>query len=104
MPTKNNFKKMFFCILLIEGTFTSFFKGKKSKRSHKTEEIKFLFYYFRLIIEGSGSGSIPLTNGSGSRRTKNTWIRCLYYPKIRDPGWVKKLRSGMGKKKDPDPG
>jgi hypothetical protein len=24
----------FFCIFLFEGTFTSFFKGKKSKRSH----------------------------------------------------------------------
>jgi hypothetical protein len=29
------------------------------------------------MIEGSraGSGSIPLTNGSGSRRLKNMWIR-----------------------------
>jgi len=27
------------------------------------------------MIEGSGSGSIPLTKGSGSRRPKNTWIR-----------------------------
>jgi len=26
--------------LLFEGTFTSFFKGKKSKRSHKTVGIK----------------------------------------------------------------
>ncbi len=32
--------KKFFCILHFEGTFTSFFKGKKSKRSHKTVEIK----------------------------------------------------------------
>jgi hypothetical protein len=32
-------------------------------------------YYFCLMIKGSGS--IPLTNGSGSgsRRPKNTWIR-----------------------------
>jgi hypothetical protein len=30
-------KKQFFCLLLFEGTFTSFFKDKKkSKRSHKT--------------------------------------------------------------------
>jgi hypothetical protein len=29
-------KKKFFCLLLFEGTFTSFFKDKKSKRSHKT--------------------------------------------------------------------
>ena len=27
------------------------------------------------MIEGAGSGSIPLTNGSGSRRPKNIWIR-----------------------------
>jgi hypothetical protein len=28
-----------------------------------------------MMIEGSGSGSIPLTKGSGSERPKNTWIR-----------------------------
>jgi hypothetical protein len=38
-------KKLFFllkfsCILLFEGTFTSFFKDKKSKRSHKRIEMK----------------------------------------------------------------
>jgi hypothetical protein len=27
------------------------------------------------MIEGSGSGSIPLTNRSGSMRPQNTWIR-----------------------------
>ncbi len=37
---KTNLKKMFFCLLLFEGTFTSFFKDKKSKRSHKTVGIK----------------------------------------------------------------
>ncbi len=31
-------------------------------------------YYFCLMLEGSRSGSIPLTNGSGSRRPKNMWI------------------------------
>jgi hypothetical protein len=30
---KNQLKKKLFCILLFEGTFTSFFKDKKSKRS-----------------------------------------------------------------------
>ncbi len=39
-------KKKFFCILLFEGTFTSFFKSKKSKRSHKTVEIKFFLTIF----------------------------------------------------------
>jgi hypothetical protein len=33
-------KKKFFCLLLFECTFTSFFKDKKSKRSNKTGRIK----------------------------------------------------------------
>jgi hypothetical protein len=33
-------KKLFFCLLLFEGTFKSFFKDKKSNRSHKTVGIK----------------------------------------------------------------
>jgi hypothetical protein len=33
---KHHLKEEFFCLLLFEGTFTSFFKDKKSKRSHKT--------------------------------------------------------------------
>jgi hypothetical protein len=37
---KRIFFLKFFCIVLFEGTFTSFFKDKKSKRSHKTVEIK----------------------------------------------------------------
>ncbi len=77
-----NLKRKIFCIFLFEGTFTSFFKGKKLKRSHKTVEIK-VSYYFCWMFEGSrsgagaASGSTPLTNGSGSgsRRPKHTWIR-----------------------------
>ncbi len=56
----------FFCILLFEGTFTSFLKDKKSKKRHKTVEIKVFSYYFCLMIEGSGYGSRrPKTCGSG---------------------------------------
>ncbi len=64
--TTGSLKKNF-CLLLFEGTFTftSFFKDKMLKRSHKTVGRKQGFsFYFCLIIEGSGS--IPLTNGSGS--------------------------------------
>jgi len=43
---KTQFKKRFFCILLFEGTFTSFFKDKKSKRSHKTVEVKVFLTIF----------------------------------------------------------
>jgi hypothetical protein len=38
-PTKTN-KKNFFCLLLFEGTFTTFFKENKSQRSHKTVGMK----------------------------------------------------------------
>jgi hypothetical protein len=34
------FFRSFLCSFLYEGTFTSFFKGKKSTRSHKTVGIK----------------------------------------------------------------
>jgi hypothetical protein len=68
---------MFFCLLPFEGTFTSFFKDKKSQRSRKTVGIKVFSYNFCLVIEGyiykeaqkhtdQGSGSVPLTKGSGS--------------------------------------
>jgi hypothetical protein len=76
---KLNFLNQFFCLLLFEGTFTSFSKDKKSNRSHKTVGIKiFLMYYFCLMI---GSGSVPLTNGSGSgsMRPKNIRIRNTDY-------------------------
>ncbi len=42
---KSNLKKVFW-ILLSEGTFTSFFKGKKTNRSHKTVEIKVFLTFF----------------------------------------------------------
>ncbi len=63
MPTKNYFsKKEFLLITFWEGTFTSFFKDEKSKRSHKTVGIK---VFLTIFACWSGSGSIPLTNGSG---------------------------------------
>jgi hypothetical protein len=45
---KRIFLKQFFCIVLFDGTgtFTSFFKDKKSKRIHKTVEIKFFLTIF----------------------------------------------------------
>jgi hypothetical protein len=72
--TTNNELKKFFCIVLFEGTFTSFSKIKVKKKSQNCRH-QGLFNYFCLVIEGPGSGSIPLTNESGSMRTKNMWIR-----------------------------
>ncbi len=48
--------------------FYIMFKGKMSKRSHKTVEIK-VFLLFCLMIEGFGAGC---------RRPKNTWIRWIW--------------------------
>jgi hypothetical protein len=45
-PTKNLFKKKFFSLLLFEGTFTLFFKDKKSKRRHKRLHIKVFLTIF----------------------------------------------------------
>jgi hypothetical protein len=61
---KKQFKKKFFCLLLFESTFTSIFKDKKAKRSHKAVGITVFITIFCLVIEGSGSK--PLANGSGS--------------------------------------
>jgi hypothetical protein len=39
----------FFCFLLFEATFISFFKNKKSKRNHKTVGIKVFLTYFACL-------------------------------------------------------
>jgi hypothetical protein len=43
---KQIFLKMFFGLLLFEGTFTSFFNDKKSKRSNQTVGIKVFLTIF----------------------------------------------------------
>jgi hypothetical protein len=37
-----------FCFLVFDGTLTSFFRDKKSKKSHKTVGIKVLSYFYLL--------------------------------------------------------
>jgi hypothetical protein len=61
--------KKFFCLLLFEGTFTSFFKDKMSQKKSQSSRNQDFSCYFCLVIEGSGAGfgSIPLTTGSGAR-------------------------------------
>ncbi len=75
MPTKKLpvIFLQFYCLLLSEGTFTSFSKIISQKKSQSSRNQDFS-YYFCLVIKGSGSGSILLTNGSGSvsRRHKKT--------------------------------
>jgi hypothetical protein len=45
-PTKNYLKKKFFCLLLFEGTFATFFKENKLKRSQKTVGMKVFLTIF----------------------------------------------------------
>ncbi len=56
---KTNFLQNFFCLLLFEGTFTSFFKDKKFKRSHKTVRIKVLWTLNTCIPRISASQKLP---------------------------------------------
>ncbi len=74
IATKINFFTGFFCFLLFKATFTYFSQDKKSERSHKTGRMK-VFLLFSLIIEASGTGAVPRTNGSGSGRSKSIQIR-----------------------------
>jgi hypothetical protein len=49
------------------------FSKIKSKKKSQNSRNQCFSYYFCMVIEGSGS--IPLTSGSGSGRPKNMWIR-----------------------------
>jgi hypothetical protein len=83
---KKEFKKNCSCILLFEGTFTSFFKDKKLKRSHNTVEIKVFLTIFCLMIEESGSRRPGLGGsafGSGSATLpkialENTLLKVIF--------------------------
>jgi hypothetical protein len=56
-------------LLLLEGSFTSIFKDKKSNRNHKIVEIKGFSGCFCFMMEGSGSGSRRLID------IRILWIR-----------------------------
>jgi hypothetical protein len=76
--TQKNVQR-FFCILLFEGTFTSFIKDKQSYRSHKTDGINVFLTIFaedrRIRIRISA-------NGSGSGRFKNMFLRIRIWIRI----------------------
>ncbi len=63
--TKKNFK----LFLLI-----TFWRYKKVIKKSQSSRNQCFSYYFCLMIEGSGSESLSLNNGSGSGRLKNIWI------------------------------
>jgi hypothetical protein len=64
-------KKLFF------NTIVSAYYFLKSQKESQNSRNQGFSYYFCMMKEGSGSGSIPLTSGSGSGRPKNMWIRWI---------------------------
>jgi hypothetical protein len=60
-------------------------KGQKESQNIRNQGFS---YYFCMMIEGSGSSSIPLTSGSGSWRPKSMRIRwILIRLRIRNTGF-----------------
>ena len=83
MPAKNYFFYTIFSAYdFLKLHLHHFSKTKIQKESHNRRNQGFSYYFCMMIegsgsIAGSGSGSIPLTSGSGSWRPKNTWIRWI---------------------------
>ncbi len=73
MPAENKiFNTIFSAYYFLKVQLHHFSKIKSQKESQNSRNQGFS-YYFCMMIEGSGS--IPLTSGSGSQRIKNMWIR-----------------------------
>ncbi len=73
---KTNFLQIVSAYYFLKVHLHHFSKIKSQKESQNSRNQGFS-YYFCMMIEESGSGSIPLTNGSGSGRPKNMWIRWI---------------------------
>ena len=71
---KTNFNTIFSAYYFLKLHLHNFSKIKSQKGSQNSRNQGFSYYYC-MMIEKSGSGSIPLTSGSGSGRPKNMWIR-----------------------------
>jgi hypothetical protein len=67
---KINFFEYFFAYYFLKLHLHHFLKIKSPKKSQNSRNLGFS-YYFCLMIEGSGSGSIYRTNGSGAGRPQN---------------------------------
>ncbi len=77
MPTKNNLCLNIFSAYYCLNIHLHNFPKIKSQKESLNSRNQGFSYYFCMMTEGSGSGSIPLTNGSGSGRPENMWIRWI---------------------------
>jgi hypothetical protein len=94
-------KNYFFCLLLVEGTFTSFLKDKKViKKLQNSRNQGFLTILLDDTVEGSESESVPLTNGSGSGRPKiNTANFYLKFSRVKNLSLFQKYLVGSDSSK-----
>ncbi len=98
---KTNFNTIFSAYFFLKVHLHHFSKIKSRKESQNRRNQGFS-YYFWMMREGSGFGSIPLTSGSGSEagRPKNMWIRWIRIRiRIRNTGQNTRIRF----RKDPNP-
>ncbi len=72
---KNNFFKTLFSVYYFLKVHLHHLSKIKSQKDLQNSRNQGFSYYFCMMIEGSGS--IPLTNGSGSGRPENMWIRWI---------------------------
>jgi hypothetical protein len=87
-PSRGQKKLIFYKVFLLI-TFWRYIEVQKKSQNSRKQGFS---YYVCLMIEGSrsGSGSIPLTSGSGSGRPKNMWIRWIQIRiRIRNTALVK---------------
>jgi hypothetical protein len=82
--SKNYFFNTIFSAYYFLKVHLHLFSKIKSQKESQHSRNQGFSYYFCMLIEGSGS--IPLTGGSGSGRPKNMWIR------NRNTAWYRQYR------------
>jgi hypothetical protein len=68
LDLKNYFKVFLLITYFLKVHLHHFSKIKNDIKKSPNSRNQGIFKYIFVIIEGSGSGSVPLTNGSGSKR------------------------------------
>ncbi len=98
MPTKNYliFIFIFSAYYFLKVHLHNFSKIKSQTESQENRNQGFSFFCIMIEGSGAGAGSIPLTDGSGSGRPTNMWIRWIWI-RIRNTG------PNLSKLSGPDP-
>jgi hypothetical protein len=87
---KQIFNTIFSAAYFLKLHLHHFVKIKSQKESQNSRNPGFSYYFKYSCTMIEGSGSIPLTSGSGSGRPKNMWIR------IRNNAWRSSALGSVG--------